>query len=159
MIAAMRIAFLALQAFQVTFLFLHDWVPLGRFTNLAAVRAADPFQKRLWTTLLIGVPFAIGLAFSIIHADDFVFPFWLSTYLWVSYGLLLAGEIRAWWVPYLVWSDPDRTVRYRQRFAGTYRFLKDRAGIAPDTLHVILHTATLATLVLLAFGVDVESLD
>jgi hypothetical protein len=147
--ASLRIAFLALQAFQVAFLFLHDWVPLGRLTNLAAVRAADSFQKRLWTTLLSGVPFAIGLWFSVVHANEFTFPYWLRAWLWISYGLLFAGELRAWWVPYLVWSDPERTARYRQRFAGTHKFLPDHHGIAPDTLHVILHAATLATLVLL----------
>jgi hypothetical protein len=34
-------ALLVLQAFHVLFLALHDWVPLGRFSNVKAVREAE----------------------------------------------------------------------------------------------------------------------
>jgi len=35
-------------------------------------------------------------------------------------------------------------------FAATHAFLPERNGIRPNTLHVILHLATLATLLVLA---------
>jgi hypothetical protein len=53
------------QAVQVVFLLLHDWIPLGRLSNLAAVRAIDSTQRLLWTTLLSALPYAVGLGFSI----------------------------------------------------------------------------------------------
>jgi hypothetical protein len=34
-------------------------------------------------------------------------------------------------------------------FEGTYAFLPERHGLRPDTLHVILHVVTAATLVVL----------
>ena len=77
---------LALQLFQVLFLGLHDWVPLG-----------------------------------------------------------------SWWLPYLVTPDPVRAARYRTMFGRTHGFLPERNGITPNTLHIVLHVATLATLILLVF--------
>jgi hypothetical protein len=38
-------------------------------------------------------------------------------------------------------------------FAGTHAFLPARNGITPNTLHVILHMATVAMLLLLAVAV------
>ncbi len=32
---------LALQVFQVLFLWVHDWIPLGRLNDVAAVRSQD----------------------------------------------------------------------------------------------------------------------
>jgi hypothetical protein len=32
---------LALQVFQVLFLLVHDWIPLGRLNDVAAVRSQD----------------------------------------------------------------------------------------------------------------------
>ncbi len=143
-----QVALVALQAFQVAFLFLHDWIPLGRLTNRNAIAEADSFLRRVWTTLLSGLPFAIGLAFSLRTVEG-QFPGWLMIWLWVSYGLLFAGELRAWWLPYLLWNEPARAARYRTRFSGTLRFLPERHGIAPDAIHTVLHASTVATLLLL----------
>jgi hypothetical protein len=57
----------------------------------------------------------------------------------ISYSFLFIGELQVWWVPYLFRDQPIRAVRYRSR-----------NGIRPNTLHVILHLATLATLFVLA---------
>ena len=43
-----------------------------------------------------------------------------------------------------------RAARYRALFGGTHAFLPGRNGIVPNTLHVALHAATLATLPALA---------
>jgi hypothetical protein len=44
---------LALQAFQVLFLWVHDWIPLGRVNDIAAMAACPPpyITVRLWTPL------------------------------------------------------------------------------------------------------------
>jgi hypothetical protein len=142
-------AVLALQSFQVLFLLLHDWIPLGSLNDLQGVRAVDSLAKRVVGTLVSALPFALGLVFSCAYAARERYPKWVVIWLWASYGLLFAGEIRAWWWPYLWRADPELAARYRVRFANAHTFLPERNGIAPDTLHLILHAATMSTLLLL----------
>ena len=143
-----------LQAFHVAFLLLHDWVPLGRLNNLKAVRAENPGGRLLRTTLISAAPFAVGLAATAFYfyGRGGAFPGWAQWWLWISYALLFAGELRAWWVPYFsgVGSTPEKVQRFRAMFGGTSAFLPERNGIQPNTLHVILHVCTLVLLVVLA---------
>lgn len=141
-------ALLALQCFHVLFLALHDWIPLGSLNDLKAVRAANPSSKLIAGTLISLIPFAIGLAASVMHFGQ-AYPSWLIWWLWISYGLLFFGELQAWWIPYFFGAEPDRMVRYQGMFGATHAFLPPRNGIRVNTLHVVLHAATLATLVLL----------
>ncbi len=141
-------ALLALQLFQVLFLALHDWVPLGRLNNVRAVQAADPMARLAAVTALSTLPFAFGLAASLDHAGP-GFPPWLIEWLRISYALLFLGQLRAWWVPYLLTDEPARALRYQAMFGRTHAFLPSRRGITPNTLHVLLHVATLVTLILL----------
>lgn len=145
---AFEITFLALQAVVVLFLLFHDWVRLGRLNNLAAIRNQDTLQHRVFVTLLPGVPAAIGLFFS---AKCFgqSYPHWLEMLLWVTYGVLLLGMLRAWWIPYLVLPDKERAARYQIIFANTHTFLPRRNGMAPDTLNTLLHLVTMATVLAL----------
>jgi hypothetical protein len=46
--------------------------------------------------------------------------------------------------------EPARAARYAVLFGATHRFLPLRNGLAPNTLHVILHAATPAILIGLA---------
>ena len=143
---------IALQVFQVIFLWLHDWLPLGRFNDVAAVRRADPLPRLIMVTLIQSVPWTIGLVMSL---RDFGQP-WprsLLSWLWVTYGILFLGQLRAWWVPYLLKPEPARAERYRTMFSSTHAFLPPRNGMVPNTAHVSLHIATLATLVMLALPV------
>lgn len=139
---------IALQAAQVVFLLLHDWVPLGRLSNLTAVHAVDSRSKLLRTTLFSALPFAAGLGFSVATFPDW--PIWVRIYLDVLYAVTLYAVLRAWWIPYLSSSDSPRAERYRTRFAGTLSFLPQRHGFAPDALHTVYHGVVVATLVLLA---------
>lgn len=141
-------ALLALQCFQVLFLALHDWIPLGTLNDVKGARAANPGNKLLTTTLISVAPFAIGLAASAIYFGR-AFPMWLFWWLWISYGLLFAGALRAWWIPYFFRPEPERAARYQVMFRNTHAFLPERNGIRPNTLHAILHIVTLATLVVL----------
>ena len=141
--------FLGLQAFHVAFLLLHDWVPLGRLNDIRAQRATDPVRKRVLTTVLSALPYLLLFGFSIrdvrLHRLTHSLVFWL----WVGYGALFAGELKAWWIPYFLRPDPERAARYRKLFGETYSFLKERNGIQPNALHVFLHAATLGMLLLL----------
>jgi hypothetical protein len=139
---------LVLQLFQVLFLVLHDWAPLGALNDVRAVRAADSTAKLIFVTALSAAPFVVGLAASLRHAQG-PYPGWLMIWLWVTYAGLLLGQLRAWWLPYLLRPDPGRAARYHAMFARTHAFLPVRNGMRPNTLHVILHASTLVTLLLL----------
>lgn len=140
-----------LQAIHVAFLWLHDWLPLAPLNDVAAVKRQDPTARLVKVTLIQSLPYTIGLLASLLYsAEHTPYPAWLWSWLWISYGLLLAGELSAWWVPYLIRPDPVRAARYRAMFGNTSGFLPERNGIVPNTLHCLLHVATLATLVTLA---------
>jgi hypothetical protein len=144
--SAFDTTFLALQTLVVVFLLFHDWIPLGRLNNLAAIRSEDTLQRRVFVTLLPAVPAAIGLFFSAKYFGQ-SYPNWLEMLLWITYSVFLIGLLRAWWIPYLFLTDADRAARYQVIFAGTHTFLPKRNGMAPDTLHTVFHVVTLSTLV------------
>jgi hypothetical protein len=141
-------ALLALQCFEVLFLSLHDWVPLGSLNDLKGVSTADSLGKRVATTLISAFPFGVGLIGSIIHFEK-PFPDWLFWWLWISYGILFCGILQAWWIPYLIHPEPERAARYKIMFGATHAFLPERNGIRLNTLHVIFHAATVVLLIVL----------
>jgi hypothetical protein len=145
---ALEIALLVMQAMVVVFLVCHDWVPMGRLNNSAAKRAEDSLPHLLWTTAIAAVPAAIGLFYCARYFGH-AYPGWLWMFLWIMYGLFLLGILRAWWIPYLLVPDAKRAARYQVIFADTHRFLPERNGIAPDTLHTVFHMVTVGAIVLL----------
>ena len=145
---ALQEVLLGLQAFQVLFLWVHDWIPLGRLNDVAAVRGQDTTVRLAMVTLIQSVPFTIGLVFSLLNFGQ-PYPHWLYNWLWISYGVLFVGQMRAWWVPYLFKPEPARAERYAKMFRNTHAFLPRRNGIVPNTAHILLHLATAATLVAL----------
>ena len=145
----MRLGLLiALQALQVAILGLHDWLPVPPLNDVARVQAADSRMRLIVVTLVQSLPFTLGLAFTVAFAVT-GHPAWVRAWLWISYGLLFAGELRAWWVPYLLRPEPERAARYAAMFGGTHAFLPPRNGVTPNTLHCVLHAATAAMLVVL----------
>jgi len=142
-------ALIALQAFVVIFIALHDWIPLGTLNNVRAVQSADSTRKLVTVTVLSTSPFAVGLAATMSYAGS-RFPQWLNWWLWISYGAALYGLIRAWWGPYLFYNEPARATRYQAMFSGTHAFLPIRNGIRPNTLHIGLHVVILAIIGVLA---------
>lgn len=143
-----EITLLVLQTFQVLFLWIHDWIPLARLNDVAAVRSQDTFRRLAVVTLIQSVPFTFGLWFSLLYFGR-PYPHWLYMWLCISYGLIFVGQIRAWWVPYLLRPEPDRAARYRIMFGNTHHFLPIRNGLVPNTAHIMLHLATAATLFVL----------
>jgi hypothetical protein len=146
-----EIILLVLQVFQVLFLWLHDWIPLGRLNDVTAVRSQDTMPRLVLVTLMQSVPFTIGLGFSLAYFGR-PYPHWLYMWLWISYGLIFVGQIRAWWIPYLFRAEPERAARYQIMFGNTHHFLPMRNGLVPNTAHIMLHLATAATLVILLAG-------
>jgi len=125
---------LALQALVVLILAVHDWLPLGRVNAVSHVRKRNTIVQIVSVTALQTLPFAFGLASTlIVHAGPL--PGWLRGWLWISYGAMFLGQVQAWWLPFLI-----RPIRAARR----------RASVTPNTLHLILHLATLAALIDLA---------
>jgi hypothetical protein len=149
--ASIEIILLALQAFQVLFLWVHDWMPLGRLNDVKAVRSQDTTARLVRVTLIQSVPFTIGLLFSLMDFGR-PYPHWLYMWLVISYAVIFVGQIRAWWVPYLFRPEPSRAARYQIMFGNTHHFLPIRNGLVPNTAHILLHVATAATLVILLAG-------
>jgi len=145
---AFDIAFLTLQSCVVAFLLLHDFVPLGRLNNLAAIRSEDSLTHQFFVTLLPGIPSALGLYFCVQRIGQ-PYPHWLSMLLWITYVTFCIGMLQAWWIPYLLVPNPERAARYQIIFRGTHTFLPQRNGIAPDTLHTLFHVAVVFTVLLL----------
>jgi hypothetical protein len=139
---------LALQAFQVLFLWVHDWIPLGRLNDVVAVRRQDTLVRLVLVTLIQSVPFTIGLVYSA-RCFQQPYPGWLDKWLWISYGILFVGQMRAWWVPYFLKPEPERAERYGKMFGNTHSFLPRRNGMVPNTAHILLHLATAGTLLCL----------
>lgn len=144
----LEVTLLGRQAFQVTFLWFHDWIPLGSLNDVAAVRAEDPLTRLVIVTLVQSVPWTIGLFFSVQYLGQ-PYPARLDRWLWITYGLLFVGQLRAWWVPYLLKADPKRAERFERMFGNTHSFLQERNGMVPNTAHIPLHLATAATLLTL----------
>ena len=145
----MLAALLCLQILHVAFLLLHDWIRLGTLNDTRAVRAANPGGKLLRATLVSSAPFVIALFFSLRHQRT-GYPHWLFLFLWIAYALLFFGELQAWWFPFFFGTEPARVARYDQMFGATHSFLPPRNGIRINTLHTLLHLATLLTLLALA---------
>jgi len=153
--SALEITLLALQALQVVILWTHDWIPLGRLNDVSAVRSQDTTQRLVVVTLMQSIPWTIGLFLSASYFGH-SYPSWVRYWLWVSYAVLFLGELRAWWLPYLFRAEPPRAARYKIMFGNTHTFFPQRNGMAPNTLHVVLHSLTAATLIAL-FMAEVRS--
>ena len=141
-------ALVVLQAFQLAFLLVHDWIPLGPLNDVRAVRRENAVRLLVIGTAVSSAPVVAALWLSIRYFGQ-PYPTWVRAWLWLTYGLLFAGELEAWWMPYLFRIDAKRQARYQAMFGNTHAFLPERNGIVPNTLHVLLHVATLSTLLVL----------
>ncbi len=136
-----------LQALQLLFLLVHDWLPLGRLNDVAAFRRTSTPREILLALLVPSIPVATAFVLSLLYVRS-LFPLWLRTWLCVTYGLLFLGELEAWWIPYALGTSSARVERYQSLFSSTHSFLPPRHGIVPNTLHVILHVLTFTTVLL-----------
>jgi hypothetical protein len=148
-------ALLFLQLVVVAFLWLHDWVPLGRLNDVAAVRSQDTLTRLIGVTIVQSVPWSICLISSAVRFGR-SYPHWLQMWLWGSYIFLVIGVIRAWWIPYFLGADERRITRYRIMFRNTHSFLPERNGIVPNTAHILLLAAAIGTLITL-FASDLRT--
>jgi hypothetical protein len=138
----------ALQLFQLSFLLVHDWMPLGQLNDVAAIRRNTTPKQKLAGLLVPGIPVLIALILSLKYYGS-AYPIWLMWWLRATYGFLFVGELEAWWIPYFFGATAQRVELYQALFGRTRAFLPPRHGIVINTLHVALHASTLLTLVIL----------
>lgn len=139
----------ALQCFQVSVLLLHDFIPLPPLNDVRAAHRAHGTGKIILGALISSLLPGAGLALTW-SLQGAAYPLWLTLYLFVAYGFLFTGEIEAWWATYLFgYKAAERAPEYQTMYGKTAAFLPKSHGIVPNALHVLLHMATVATLVLL----------
>lgn len=144
----LKASLLMLQALQVAFLWVHDWLPLGPFNDVRAIRGQDTFRRLVIVTLILSLPFTVILLLCIAYSGQ-PYPHWLVMTLWIAYTALFIGQLRAWWVPYLLRAEPERATRYRAMFGNSHSFLPEHNGLVPNTAHIFLHICTVLTLIVL----------
>jgi hypothetical protein len=146
----MNAAFLCLLACEFLFLSLHDWVPLGRWNDLAALRSRRSLQARVLASTLMGAFSGLALYWNWSQSPSPSHA--VRLYTLIAFALMLPGILRAWWVPYLFGAGLSDTfiADYAVMFGNTYTFLPERHGITVNALHVVFHVLTLATVALAA---------
>jgi hypothetical protein len=130
------------------FLWTHDWIPLGPLNNVAAGRSQDTTRRLALVTPIQSLQFTVGLLFSLLNFAR-PYPNWLYNWLWISFGVLFVGQIRAWWIPYLFEWSRSGPIVIGIIFGNTHSFLPLHNGVVPNTAHVLLHLSTAATLAIL----------
>lgn len=133
-------------AAQLVVLALHDTVPLWRLNNLRAFKSAVPLRRRVIGTT---INTATGvLALWLCHQACWHAAGGALIALIVLQAVLFAMELRAWWVPYFFGTTPDVVAHLRPNWEATIAFLPVRHAVRVNAMHCLLHSLTLAALVL-----------
>jgi hypothetical protein len=80
---------IALQGFQVLFLWVHDWVPLGSLNDVAAIRRADSRQRLVVVTLIQSARIMFGKTHSFLPLHNDLVPNTAHILLHVSTAVTL----------------------------------------------------------------------
>src|SRR5437016_2766182 len=113
---------LALQSMQVGILVLHDWVPASPLNDIRAARRQHTAGMLALGTAISSLLPTVGLALSLMFWRS-GWPYWFYVYLGAAYGFLFAGELEAWWIPYLLRPQPRRAAEYEAMYSQTWGFL------------------------------------
>jgi hypothetical protein len=146
----MNTLFIALLVWHVLFLSLHDWVPLGRLTDLAALRSQRSLRARIIASILMGA--IAGLALYLNWVESPTPSNGVLLFTLILYSFFLLGAIRAWWLPYLfgIGASEKLVAEYQVMFGNTYTWLPKRHGITVNAIHIVWHFTAVITVVLAA---------
>ncbi len=142
--------FLALLVWHFLFLTLHDWLPLGRWNDLAALRSQRSLRARAIASLSMGLLAGIALYLNWTQSPNPSHGTRLYTLL--LYAFMLAGLLRAWWLPYWfgIGLSSKRVDEYKGMFGNTVTWFPVRNGITVNALHTVWHVTDMVTVVLAA---------
>lgn len=146
----MNTLFIALLVWHVLFLSLHDWIPLGRLTDLPALRSQRSLKARILASLMMGAISGYALYLNWVHSPSPSRGILLFTL--ILYSFFLLGAIRAWWLPYLfgIGASEKLVDEYQVMFGNTYTWLPERHGITVNAIHIVWHLTAVLTVVLAA---------
>lgn len=120
-------AALASQALLAVYLQTVEWIPLGRWNNVAHGNGQE----------------SLDIILAVVQAAILV-CYW-KRWRWAMlagaglFGLWLWVEIASWWVPYFRGGSPPMMRFYQHWFANTYKFLPPIDGHPiPDAEHSVL---------------------
>ena len=108
------------------FLLVHDWIPLGPANDVDAVRRENTLRQLFIGTFVTSIPVALALCYSLWYFR-YPYPTWVKVWLCLTYGILFAVELEAWWIRYFLRAEPKRVRRYKAMFGNTYGFLPCRS--------------------------------
>jgi len=142
--------FLALLLAHFLFLGLHDWVPLGRWTDLPALRSQRSLKARVIASVLMAA--IQGIALYLNWSQSPTPSYGTRMFTLILYALYIPGMVRAWWLPYLfgVGLSDKFIADYKIMFGNTYTWFPVRNGITVNALHTVFHISVVVELVLAA---------
>ena len=86
-------------SFILLFMLSHDWIPLGSFNDIEAIREVKTV-KELVTVTFINAGQIILLMGIIIAFIGKKYPIWIKLWLIIHPSCIFAGALIAWWIPY-----------------------------------------------------------
>lgn len=135
-------------SFILLFMLSHDWIPLGSFNDIEAIREVKTV-KELVTVTFINAGQIILLMGIIIAFIGKKYPIWIKLWLIIHPSCIFAGALIAWWIPYFFgYGAEARAESYEQMFGNTHTSLPVLNGIAPNTIHFLFHLTLLLCIIL-----------
>jgi hypothetical protein len=142
--------FLVLLLAHFLFLGLHDWVPLGRWTDLPALRSQRSLKARILASVIMAAIQGIALYLNWSQSPHPSYGTRLFTL--ILYAAYIPGMLRAWWLPYLfgVGLSEKFIADYKIMFGNTITWFPERNGITVNALHTVFHISVVVELILAA---------
>ncbi|PAE21494.1 hypothetical protein CHH80_06225 [Bacillus sp. 7504-2] len=138
-------------SFMFFFMIVQDWVPLGSFNDVQAIREANSYNE-LITVTLINVGQILILMGLLVKFMGKRYPIWVKLWLIIHQLCIFVGVLISWWIPYLFGYGAEQKVeRYNQMFGDTHSFLPVMNGIVPNTLHFLFHITLLFCIIIVLY--------
>jgi len=90
--------FIGLQIILFFFMTFHDWVHLPPLTDIREMEKHSTRKGRLINSMIFALIILIPLFLTWFYQPNF--PRWVLISFVINYGMLTAGTILSWWVPY-----------------------------------------------------------
>lgn len=135
-------------SFILLFMIIHDWVPLGPFNDIQAIRGENSVNELIIVTLINAIQILLLLGLLLIFIGK-RYPIWIKLWLMIHQVCIFVGVFISWWIPYFYgYGAEQKAERYHQMFGDIHSFLPVMNGIVPNTIHVLFHITLLFCIIL-----------
>lgn len=137
--------FLALQIVIFVTLLISDLLPLGRLNDFETMSRELSLPERLMGTLINCVFVVVSIFLTAKLFMGLELNRFEGFYLYAFWPLFFLGMLINWWFPYL-FGKPESSVKQMERLASNtiMLFPKFKGRLAPNLLHTLVHSLTLA---------------